>query len=177
MLPLPVMLLFVVPISAAGTHLVDAAACMCPDADGTVVAADVVVPSDMHGLPVVGAATVVVVVVEIIAASVTVATIVAVSVSAVFAGVVGVGVSTLIFLHVAVLSTLLVCLAQICPYPFFCRCPPLSCSCSVQKLFLLRVHACTFVHVGLNHFDIRQVDLFLVQWRTPVTIIFYVVST
>ena len=112
------MLLFVAPISGAGTHLVASDACMCPDADGSVVAADVVVPSDMNGLPVVGATNTVFVVVEIIAASITVAAIVAVSVAAVFASVVGVRVSTLVFLNVAVLSTLLVCLAQICPYPF-----------------------------------------------------------
>ena len=72
----------------------------------------------MHCLTVVGAATAVVVVVAIVAASVAGAAIVVVSVAAVFSGVVAVGVSTLIFLPVAVLSTLLVCLSQICPSPF-----------------------------------------------------------
>ena len=129
------MLLFVAPISAAGIHLVDAAACMCPSAAGTVDAAEVVVLSDMHGLPVVGAASSVVVVVAIVATSVAVATIVAISVAAVFAGVVDVGVATLIFLPLAVLSMLLVCLVQICPSQFVL---------SLSTLVLLLFHPATF---------------------------------
>ena len=136
MSPLPVMLLLVNPTVAAGNHLVAAAACMCPAADGTVVAAEVVLPYDMHCLPVVGAATsVVVVVVAIVASSVAVAAIVAVSVAAVIAGVFDVEVATLTSLSVDVLSTLLLCLAQICPSPFVF---PLS------TLVLLLFHHATF---------------------------------
>ena len=129
------MLLFVAPISDAGNHLVADAACMFPAAADTVVATEVVVPSDMHGLPVVGAATDVVVMVAIVAASVAVADIVAVSVTAVFSGVVSVGVATLIFLPAAVLSMLIVCLAQICPSPFFL---------SLSTLVLLLFRPATF---------------------------------
>ena len=42
------MLPLVVPTAAAGIHLVDAAVYMCPDAAGTIVAAKVVVPPDIH---------------------------------------------------------------------------------------------------------------------------------
>ena len=112
------MLLLVAPTAASGIHLVTADAYMCPSAAGTVVAAEVVVPPDMHCLPVVGAATAVVVVVAIVAASVAGAASVAVSVAAVIAVVVAVGVSTLTALSDAVPSTLFVCLAQTCLSPF-----------------------------------------------------------
>ena len=105
------MLLLVSSTSAAGNHLVSAAACIFPVTAGNVVAAEVEVPSDMHFLPVVGADTAIVAVVAIVDASVAVAAIVAVSVAAVIAGVVAVGVSTLTSLSVSVLSMLLVYLA------------------------------------------------------------------
>ena len=89
----------------------------------------------MHCLPVIGADTSVVVVFSIVAASIAVAAIVAVSVADVSAGVVAVGVATFTYLSVAVLSTLLVCLAQICPSPFFL---------SLSTLFLLLLHQATF---------------------------------
>ena len=171
------MLLLLAPTDAACIHLVDAAVCMFPAADGTVVAAEVVVPPDKNCFPVVGAATAAVVVVAIVAASVAVAAIVAVSVVAVISGIVAVGGATLTSLSVAIISTLLVCLAQICPSPFFCHYPPLSCSCSTRQHFVLRAHAWTFVHVGLIMFEIRQVDFILAQCRTPVPIMVYVVST
>ena len=60
---------------------------MCPAVAGTVVAAEVVVPHDMHCLPAVGVATaIVVVLVAIAAASVAGAAIVAVSVDSVIYG-------------------------------------------------------------------------------------------
>ena len=129
------MLLFVVPISAAGTHLVDAAACMCPAAAGTVVAAEEVVPPDTNCLPVVVEATDVVVVVAIVAASVAGAAIVVVSVAAVIDGVVDVGVATLTDLSAAVPSTPLVCLAQKCLSPFVL---------SLSTLVLLLFHQAAF---------------------------------
>ena len=52
-----------------------------------------------------------------------------------------------------------------------------SCSCSIRQRFLLRTHACTFVHVGLITFDIRQVDLFLERGRKIVPIMVYIVSS
>ena len=42
------MLLLVVPTTAAGINFVAAVTCMCPAAAVTVVAAEVVVPPDMH---------------------------------------------------------------------------------------------------------------------------------
>ena len=64
------MLLLVAPTAAAGIHFVADVAFMCPAAAGTVFAAEVVVPPDMHCSPAVGAATAVVVdVVVIVAAS------------------------------------------------------------------------------------------------------------
>ena len=80
----------------------------------------------MHCLVVVKAATSVAVVVAIVAASVAVAAIVDVSVASVISGVVDGGVANLTSLSAAVLSTLIVCLAQICPSPFFCHHPPFS---------------------------------------------------
>ena len=112
------MLLLVAPTAAAGIHLVAAATCMCPDAAGTVVAAEVVVPPDMHCLPAVGAATAVVVYVFVIAAaSVAGDAIVSVSVAAVVAGIVDVGVSMLTFLPNVAPSMPLVCPAQTCTPP------------------------------------------------------------
>ena len=55
------MLPLVVPTADAVIHLVDAAACMCPAAAGTVVAAEVVVPTYIHCSPAFWAATAVVV--------------------------------------------------------------------------------------------------------------------
>ena len=89
----------------------------------------------MHCSPVVGAATAVVVVVDIVAASVDVAAIVAVYVAAAIASVVAIGVATLTSLSVAVFSTLLVCLAQICPSTFVV---------SLSTLVLLLFHQETF---------------------------------
>ena len=129
------MLLLVAPTAAAGIHLVDAAACMCPAAAGTVVASEVVVPPDMHCLPLVGASTDVVVVVAIVAASIAGDTIVAISVAAVIAGVVAVGVATLTALSAAVTSKLIVFLAQTCPSPFVL---------SLSTLVLLLFHQATF---------------------------------
>ena len=111
------MLLLVAPTDAACIHLVASDACMCPPVVGTVVSAEVVVPPNMHCLPVVGAATAVVAVVAIAAASVAGAAIVVVSVAAVIFGGVAVGVATLASRSAVVISTLLVCLAQICPSP------------------------------------------------------------
>ena len=75
---------------------------MCPAVSGTVVAAEVVVPPDIHCLPAVGAATAIVVdVVAIFSASVDGAAIVDVSVDAVVSGVVDVGVVTLTSLYAA----------------------------------------------------------------------------
>ena len=102
------MLLLVAHTAAAGIHFVADVACMCPAAAGTVVAAEVVVPPDMHCLPAVGAAT---------AAVVDVVAIVAVSVSAVFAGAVAVGVAMLSALSADAPSTPLVCPVQTCPSP------------------------------------------------------------
>ena len=45
-----------VPTAVAGIYFVDDIACMCPAVAGTVVAAEVVVPPDMHCSPAVGAA-------------------------------------------------------------------------------------------------------------------------
>ena len=112
------MLLLVAPTAADGVNLLAAAACMCPDADGTVVAVEVVVPPDMHCSPVVGESTAVVVVVV-----------------AVISGVVGVGVTTLTDLSADVPSTLLVCLAKTCPSPFVL---------SLSTLVLLLFHQVTF---------------------------------
>ena len=113
------MLLLVVPTVAAIIHFVDAAAFMCPAAAGTVVAAEVVVPPDMHYSPSIGAATSVVVgVVAIVVASVAGAAIVAVSVAALVVDVVAVGVATLTSLTAAKPSTPLVCPAQNFPSPF-----------------------------------------------------------
>ena len=106
--------------AASGIHLVAAAAvaCMCPAAAGNGVAAEVVVPPDMHCLPAVGAATAVVVYVFVIAAaSVAGDAIVSVSVAAVVAGIVDVGVSMLTFLPNVAPSVPLVCPAQTCTPP------------------------------------------------------------
>ena len=96
------MLLLVAPTAAAGIHLVDATACMCPAAAGTVVVAEVVVSPDIHCSPVVGSATDVVVVVAIVAASIAGAAIVDVSVADVISGRVAVGVATLTVLYATV---------------------------------------------------------------------------
>ena len=50
------MLLLVTPTAAAGIHFVATVECMCPAAAGTVVAAEVVVPPDIHCSPAVGVA-------------------------------------------------------------------------------------------------------------------------
>ena len=115
------MLPLVVPTTSAGIHLGDAAAtaCMCPSAAGTVVAAEVVVPPDMHCLPDFGAAAAVVVdVVDIAAASVAGDATVAVSVADVVARKVAVGVATLTALPAAAPSMPLFCPAQTCPFPY-----------------------------------------------------------
>ena len=103
------MRLLVVPTAAAGIHFEAAVACMCSAAIGTVVAAALLVPPDMHCSLAVGAATDVVVgVVATVAASDTGAAIVDLSVVAVVAGAVAAGVATW-FLSAVVFSTLLVC--------------------------------------------------------------------
>ena len=84
--PLPAMLLLVAPTAAAGINFVAAVEFICLAVAGTFVAAEVVVPLDMHCLPAVGAATAIVV--DVVA-------IVAVSVADVFACAVAVGFATL----------------------------------------------------------------------------------
>ena len=125
------MLLLVVPTAAAGIHFVADVACMCSDMDGTVVAAEVVVPHDMHYSPAVRDFTAVVVdAVATVAFSDAGVAIVAVSVAAVVAGTVAVGVTTLSSLSDAAPSTPLVCPVQTCPSPSV-----LSLSILVQLLF------------------------------------------
>ena len=127
------MLPLVVPTAASGIHLVDAAAaaCMCPFAAGTSVAAKVVVPNYMHCPPVVGAVTAVVGgVVAIAAASVAGSATVAVSVAAVVAGAVAVGVAKLTALPAAAPSMPHFCPAQTFPSPYV-----LSLSNHVLRLF------------------------------------------
>ena len=98
------MRLLVVPTDAAGIHFVAAVACMSSSVIGTVVAAEVVVPPDIHCLIVVGAATFVVVSVSVtVAVSDDEAAIVDVSVLAVVAGAVASGVATC-FLSTIVIS-------------------------------------------------------------------------
>ena len=108
------MILLMVPTADAGIHFVAVAACMCPAVDGTVVAAEVVVPPDMHFSPAVGAATDVVVdVVAIVAASVSGAAIVAISLDDLVHGAVDVGVAMFTALSAAAPSTPLIFPAQI----------------------------------------------------------------
>ena len=112
------MRLLVVPNAAAGIHFEATVACMCSAAIGTVVAAAVLVPPGMHYLLAVGSATAVVVgVVATVAASDSGAAIVDVSVVDVVAINVAAGVATW-FLSAVVISTLLVCSVQTCPYPY-----------------------------------------------------------
>ena len=148
----------VVPTAVAGIHFVAAVACICSSAAGTVVSAAVLVLYDIHCSLVVGAATDVVVgMVSTVAASAARAAIVVVSV---VAGTVAAGVATWV-LSAAALFTPLVCPVQTCPSPSIFHYPSLSSSCSIRKRFVLRAHACTFVHVGVIPFYIREVDLFL----------------
>ena len=111
------MRLLVVPTAAAGIHFEAAVACMWSAAIGTVFAAAVLLPPDMHCLLAAGAATAVVVgVVVTVAASDPGAAIVDVSVVAVVAGAVDAGVATW-FLSAVVISTPLVFPVQTCPSP------------------------------------------------------------
>ena len=156
------MLLLVAPTAADGIHFVADFAFMYPAADGTVVAAEVVILPDMHCSPAVGAVTAVIFdVVVIVAASDAGAAIVAVSVAAVFAGAVAVGVSMFSSLSAAAPSTPIFVQYKPALLHIFCHYLPTSCACSIRQRFLLRAHACTFVHVGLLTFDIRHMDLFL----------------
>ena len=126
------MLLLVFPTTAAGINFAAYDACMCPAVDGTFFADKVVVPTDMHCLPAVGAASAVVVdVVAGVAAFVAGAAIVAVYVAALVVDVVAVGVATLTSLSAAAPSTLLVCPAQTFPSPSV-----LSLSTHVLRMFL-----------------------------------------
>ena len=112
------MRLLVIPTADAGIHFVDSVACMCSATIGTVVAAALLVPPDMHCSLAVGADTAGVVgVVATVAASDSGAAIVAVSVATVFAGAVDVGVATLSALSASAPSTPLVCPVQIFCYP------------------------------------------------------------
>ena len=111
------MLLLVVPTAAAGIHFVADVACMCSSEIGTVVAAAVLVPPDMHCSLFVGAATDVVVgVVATVSASDAGYAIVDVSLVAVVSGAVADGVSTWV-LSDAGLSTTLICLEKTFPSP------------------------------------------------------------
>ena len=149
---------FVVPTAFAGIHFVAAVACMCSAAAGTVGAAVVLVLPGIHCALAVGAATADVVgVVATDAASDAGAVTVAVSV---VSGDVAAGVATWV-LSDAVLSTPFVCPVQTCPSPYVFHYPSLSSSCSIRQRFVLRAHACTFVHVGVIPFDIREVDFLL----------------
>ena len=104
----------VVPTAVAGINFVDAVACMCSAAAGTVVAAAVLVLPDIHCLLFVGDATAVVVgVVATVAASDAGDAIVVVSV---VSGAVASRVATWV-LSAAVLSTPLVCSVKIFPFP------------------------------------------------------------
>ena len=130
------MLLVVAPTADAGIHFVAAVSCMCPAASGTVVAAEVVVPPDMHCLPAVGAANAVVVdVVAIVAASDAGAAIFAVSVASVVAGAVAVGFATVTALPADAPSMPLVCPLQTCPSPYVL---------SLSTHFLHLFHQATF---------------------------------
>ena len=125
----------VVPTAVAGINFVDAVACMCSAAAGTVVAATMLVLPDIHCSLVVEAATVVVVgVVATFVASDAGAAIVVVSV---VAGAVAAGVSTWV-LSAAVISTPLVCPVQTCPSP-----PAFPLSILVQILFHLATFCAT----------------------------------
>ena len=127
----------------------------------TVVAAAVLVTPGMHCSLAVGAATDVFVgVVATVAASDSGAAIVDFYVVAVVAGAVAAWVATW-FLSSVVLSTPLFVQYKHALLHLFCHYPSTSCSRSIRQRFVLRAHACTFVHVGLITFDIWQVDLFL----------------
>ena len=122
----------VVPTAVAGIHFVAAVACMCSAAAGTVGAAAVLVPPDIHCSLAVGAANA-----AVVGLAATVAATAAGAANfAVYlvAGAVATGASTWV-LSDAVLSTPLVCPVQTCPSPSV-----LSLSILVQLLF----HLATF---------------------------------
>ena len=111
------MRLSVVPTAAAGIHFVASAACVCSAVIGTVVAAAVLVPPDIHCLLVVGSDTAVVGgVFATVAASDAGAAIVDVSVVAVVDDDVSSGFATC-FLSAVVLSKPLFCPIQTYPSP------------------------------------------------------------
>ena len=146
-----------VPTSVAGIPFVASFACMCSAPAGTFGAAVVVVLHDIHCSLAVGAATAAVVGLDAtVAASAAGADSFAVSL---VAGAVAAGVATW-FMSAAVLSTPLVCPVQIFPSSSASHYPSLSIPCSIWQCFMLRTHACTFVHLGVIYFDIREVDLF-----------------
>ena len=136
-----------IPTYVAGIHFVAAVACICSDAAGTVVAAAVLMLSDIHCSLVVGAATAVVVgLVATVAASDSGAVIVVVSV---VSGYVAARVATWI-LSAALISTPLVCPVQTCPSPYI-----LSLSILVHILFHLETfcdsHACMHLRTCERH--------------------------
>ena len=148
----------VVPTDVAGIHFVSDVACMCSAEAGTIVSAAVLVLPDIHCSLAVRAATAAVVgVFSIVAESDAGGVIVAVSV---VAGAVAAGVATWV-LYAAVFSKPIFFQYKPNLLHLFCHYLSLSSSCSIRKGFVLRAHACTFVHVGVIPFDIREVDLFL----------------
>ena len=148
----------VVPNAVAGINFLASIVCMCSAAAGTVGTSAVLVLPGIHCSLAVGSTTAIVDgLVATDGASDAGSATVAVSV---VAGAVSAGVSTW-FLSAAVLSKSLVCPVQTCPSPYVFHYTSLSSSSSIWKRFMLRAHACTFVHVGVLPFDIREVDLLL----------------